>query len=392
MTAVAPLPQTERTRPSDSEGVYLDHNATTPVDPRVRDAMWPHFLELHGNPSSSHRHGRRAKEALEGARAQVASVLGADADAVHFTASGTEANNAVVAAVTAHHRHTGRLLVNTLEHPSIHAACARAADAGMAVDEVVPNADGVVDAEALLDAVRPDTRLVCLMLANNELGTLQPVAEVAGGCRKLGVPVLCDAVQAVGKIKVNVGELSVDYLSIGGHKCYGPPGVAALWTRPGAVSTPLLVGGSQEAGRRASTENVPAIVGLGAAAELAERELADRHRHMRALRDRFEAGLPRGARVHGGDAERLPNTSHVAFDGAAGHHTMLWLDGHGFAVSTGSACHAGEPQASRALLAMGVDRREALGSLRISFGVTNTEGDVDRFLEVLRGDLPRLPR
>ncbi|MEM8997294.1 MAG: aminotransferase class V-fold PLP-dependent enzyme, partial [Acidobacteriota bacterium] len=242
--------------------------------------------------------------------------------------------------------------------------------------------------DAVLDALRPDTRLVCLMLANNELGTLQPVAEVAERCRAAGVPVLCDAVQAPGKIAVDAPGLGVDYLSIGGHKCYGPPGVAALWTRPGAVFEPLLVGGSQEAGRRASTENVPAIVGLGVAAELARAELEERAGHMRALRDRFEAGLPAAARVHGEGAPRLPNTCHVALDGVSGHDAMLWLDARGFAVSTGSACHAGEPQASRAVLAMGIGRTEALASLRVSFGITNTVDEVERFLAALRDDLP----
>jgi len=266
------------------------------------------------------------------------------------------------------------------------------------VTELAPDGGGRVPLEEIRQALRDDTRLVCLMLANNELGTLQPVAAAAEICRRRRVPVLCDAAQAVGKVPVDVKALGVDYLVLAGDKFHAPPGVAALWVRTGAELEPLLVGGSQEIGRRAGTENVPGIVGLGEASALAHAELDRRHADLSALRERFERGLEAipGAVVHCAETERLPHTSHVAFvvppeagssnsstAPISGHELLLRLDRAGFAVSTGSACHAGTPQPSAALVAMGVTEGEALASLRISFGITNTADEVERFLEVL---------
>ena len=231
----------------------------------------------------------------------------------------------------------------------------------------------------------PIPRLVCLMHANNELGTIQPVAEVAAICRAKGVPVLCDAVQSVGKIPVDVAALGVDYLCLGGHKFHGPPGIAALWTRDGAVPVSLLVGASQERGLRASTENVPSVVGLGKACELAREELEARHGHLLGLRKRFEEGLAAldDVVVHCEGSARLPNTSHLAVLGVSGHRLMHWLDEREIAVSTGSACHSGKPKPSRALIRMGMAESEALASLRISFGMPNTEQEIDHLLAAL---------
>jgi len=222
------------------------------------------------------------------------------------------------------------------------------------------------------------------MLANNELGTLQPVAELAALCRKRRIPVLCDAVQAVGKLEVNVKTLGVDYLVLGGHKFHAPPGVGALWIRPKAPIRPLIYGAPQERGLRASTENVPAIVGLGAASSIARDDLDERYNYLRRLRDRFEKGLQwiEGVGIHCQGSARLPNTSHIALHGRSGHEAMLWLDSRRCAVSTGSACHSGKPQASRVLRQMGLDEPEALSSLRVSFGMTNTEDEVDNLLRV----------
>jgi cysteine desulfurase len=365
--------------------IYLDHNATTPIDPRVRDAMLPWLGGLHGNPSSAHRPGRAARGAVEAARAQVASLLGSQPEHVMFTSSGTEANNAVLYAVARAHGHRGHLLYSSLEHPSVRRAAEELGAAGMESTELKPGADGRLSVEAVEKALRDDTRMVCLMLANNELGTLQPVAEVASLCRRRGIPVLSDAVQVVGKLPVDVEALGVDYLLLGGHKFHGPPGIAALWTRPGAVPAALLVGAAQERGLRAGTENVPGIVGLGEACALAEAELSEREAHLRTLRDTFEAGLRsiEGAVVHCADSPRLPNTCHVAFLGVSGHQLMLQLDEEGIAVSTGSACHSGKPQPSRVLLDMGVDEAEALASLRVSFGMPNTLEEVAAVLSVL---------
>lgn len=378
---------------ADPGVVYLDHNATTPLDPRVLEAMLPWLAGRHGNPSSIHRLGRAAREAVEAARERVAALLGVRPAELVFTASGTEANNAVVFGIAEAAGHRGRIVLSPLEHPSVRKAAERAAERGMAIDRVEPGPDGVVAADDVVAALADDTRLVCLMLASNELGTLQPVAEVAATCRERGVPLLCDAVQAVGKVPVDAAALGGDFVVLGGHKFHGPLGAAALWTRPGGVELPaLLVGGSQERRRRASTPNVPAVVGLGAAAELAAAELPERARRLAALRDRFEAGLAAigGVTVHGATAARLPNTSHVAFDGVEGEALMIRLDLAGFAVSTGSACSSGTVEPSRALLAMGVPSEEALGSLRVSFGITNDEAEVDRFLVALGREVTAL--
>jgi cysteine desulfurase len=375
-------------------GVYLDHNATTPLDPRVREAMLPWLGERWGNPSSLHRFGQAARNAVEEAREKVAGLLGARPPEVVFTASGTEASNAVLAAAGRRAAHRGHLLISAVEHPSIAAAAARAEELGMQVTRVRPAEDGVVAAEAMIAELRPDTRLVCLMLAQNELGTLQPVETVAAACRQRGIPLLCDAVQAVGKIPVNAAALAADYLVLGAHKFHGPLGAAALWARAGAELEPLLVGGSQERRRRAGTENVPAIVGLGEAAALAASELAERRDHLTALRDRFEAGLAAipGAVVHCAGSPRLPNTSHVGFSGVEGEALLIRLDLAGFAVSTGSACSSGTVEPSKTLLAAGFSTPQALCSLRVSFGIGNRAEEVDAFLGALGRESAELRR
>jgi cysteine desulfurase len=376
--------------------IYLDHNATTPLHPRAREAMLPWLGGgSHGNPSSVHRFGQAAREAVEGAREQVAALLNARPLEVVFTASGTEANNAVIFHVARRAGRRGHLVISGIEHPSVREAAARLAEEGMEVTRVSPGGDGVVPAEDVAAAVRPDTRLVALMLANNEVGTLQPVAEVAAVCRERGVPVLCDAVQAVGKIPVDAPALGVDYLVLGAHKFYGPLGAAAVWVRKGAELSGYLIGGSQERRRRAGTENVPALAGLGAAAAAAREEMADRSAHLAALRDRFEAALPArvpGAILHCQGSPRLPNTSHVAFPGVEGESLLIRLDLAGFAVSTGSACSSGSVEPSKTLLAMGISRQEALSSLRVSFGIANTRDQVDAFLDALAREVAELRR
>lgn len=371
---------------------YFDHNATTPLDPRVCETMLPWIGTFHGNPSSAHRLGRAARAAVEVAREQVAALVGARSEEIVFTASGSEANNAVVAACAAVAGHRGHLVTSALEHPSVRLAAEQAAAGGMELTELIPGHDGRIDPEAVAGALRPDTRLVCLMLANNELGTVQPVAEVAGLCLEHGVGVLCDAAQAVGKLEVDVNALGVDYLTFGGHKFHAPLGAAALRIRPGAPFVPLLLGAPQEGGRRAGTEDVAAIVGLGKASELARLELGERRRRLGELRERFETGLARlpGTIVHCAGSPRLPHTCHVAFEGLIGHELMLRLDARGYAVSTGAACHSGCPQPSRTLLAMGVSAAESLASLRVSFGITNTPEEIDAFLAVLAEEVGKL--
>lgn len=374
-------------------GSYFDHNATTPLDPEVREAMLPWLggegagPARWGNPSSVHRFGQAAREAVEAAREQVARLIDCRTpEEIVFVASGTEANNAVVASLVGESAPGEKIVVSALEHPSIlGAAHAAAPRAGVAVVEVPPEEDGVVSAARMAAAAGPGTRLAALMLANNEIGTLQPVAELCRALAGRGVPVLCDAVQAVGKVAVSVQTLGVDYLTLAAHKFHGPLGAAALWIRGGAAFSPLLVGGAQERRRRASTVNVPAVVGFGAACAVAGRDLAERARHLARLRDRFEAGLAAipQARVHCAGVARLPHTSHVAFPGLVGQELMIRLDLAGFAVSTGAACGSGTVQASPTLTAMGMPYDEAIASLRVSFGLPNTEAEVDAFLPAL---------
>lgn len=375
--------------------VYLDNNATTPLHPKAREAMLPWLGERHGNPSSIHRFGQEAKNAVEEAREKVAALIGGRPPEVVFTASGTEGNNAVMFDVARRAGGRGHLVISSIEHPSIREAAARLEHDGIEVTRVSPEADGVVDAARMIGAIRPDTMLVCLMLANNELGTLQPVTRIAEACRERGIPVLCDAVQAVGKIPVDARALGVDWLVLGAHKFHGPLGAAAVWVRKGAELGGLLIGGSQERRRRASTENVMAIAGLGAAAEAAASEMAERQAFLAGLRDRFEAELLNrvpDAIVHCASSPRLPNTSHVAFPGVEGESLLIRLDLAGYAVSTGSACSSGTVEPSKTLLAIGLSRDEALSSLRVSFGMMNRPEEVDGFLDAVALEVAELRR
>jgi cysteine desulfurase len=373
-------------------GGYFDNNATTPLDPRVREAMLPWLGESWGNASSAHRFGQRAHAAVEEARAEVARLVGGTPGQVVFTGSGTEANNSVCAAILGRCVPGDEVVVSAFEHPSVLAASERGAAAGVRTARVAPGRDGVVPAEAVLAALTPRTRLVALMLVNNEIGTVQPVAEVARAARERGVPVLCDAVQAAGKLGISVAELGVDYLTLAAHKFHGPLGAAALWIRDGAEFEPFLVGGSQERWRRASTVNVPALVGFGRACALARLELPERARALAAARDRFEAGLGAipGAVVHGASAPRVPHTSSVAFPGLINVDLMMRLDLAGFAVSTGAACGSGTVRPSPALAAMGLADEIATATIRVSFGAGDSPAEVDAFLPVLAGAVAAL--
>lgn len=374
-----------------SAPVYFDHNATTPLDPRVAEAMEPWVGRLHGNPSSVHSFGRTARAAVELAREQVAELVGGISPEVVFTASGTEANNAVLLSAFAGGG-GGHLVISELEHPSIQAAADRLEGLGVEVTRLRPGVDGVVSADSIVAALRPDTRLVCLMLANNELGTVQPVAEAAAACRDRGVPLLCDAVQAAGKLAIDAGALGADYVVVAAHKFNGPVGAAALWIREGAGFEPLILGGGQERRRRAGTENVAALVGFGACAALSSEELDERIERLGELRDGLEAGLSGfpDARLHCASSPRLPHVTHVAFPGLIGEELVVRLDLAGFAVSTGAACASGVVEPSRTLLAMGVPAAEALASIRISLGTTNDEAEIARFLPVLAREVEAL--
>ena len=373
-------------------GSYFDHNATTPVDPRVREAMLPWIGDQFGNPSSIHAFGQAAREAVERARAQVATLLDASPVEIVFTATGTEANNAVIRGCSRSGSTSGHLVVSAMDHPSVSEVATDLEGSGFDISWIAPDANGRIDPDRLAAAIKPDTSLVCLALANNIIGTIQPVEKVARSCRESSVPILCDAVQAIGKIPVSVTDLGIDFLSLGAHKFYGPLGAAALWIRKGVELNPYLLGGSQERHRRAGTVNVPAVVGMGEAAELAQAELEARSAHLLSLRDRLETGLEEMGDVviHGKVVERLPNTTHVALKDIDAQSLLIRLDLAGFAVSAGSACSSGTVEPSPALLAMGVTTQEALSSLRISLGSGNTEDEVDRFLAVLAREVAAL--
>jgi cysteine desulfurase len=372
--------------------IDLDHNATTPIDPAVLDAMWPFLAREHGNPSSDHALGRRAKAAVDTARAEVASLIGAQPDEIVFTSGGTEADHLAVRGVAgAAPPERRELVISAVEHPAVNAACAAAQGFRTVVTPVTPT--GVVDLAALERAVHPRTALVSVMLANNETGVIQPVAAVAGLAHAVGAPIHTDAAQAAGKIPIDVDELGVDLLTIAGHKLYAPKGVGALYVRRGTALRPVVEGGGQEHGRRAGTEAVHQLVGLGVAARVARERLAKERVRIGALRDRLQAALVAalpGLTVTGSDTPRLPNTLHVVVPGVRAVDLLPAVPE--VAASAGAACHAGEDRPSVVLLAMGVDARRALGAVRLSLGRGTTESDVDHAARLLATAARRLSR
>ncbi|MCH6567526.1 MAG: cysteine desulfurase [Nitrospinae bacterium] len=374
--------------------VYLDHNATTPVDPAVRDAMLPYLEEGFGNPSSLHSFGRTARVALDEARDSVAALVGGDPLSVIFVSSGTEANNLAIRGTAAAHRDRARhLVVSAVEHNSVMETC-RAMEADGFRTTIVPvDETGRVEPEAVAEAISDETLLVALMHANNEMGTIQPVEKVAELARERGVPVLVDAVQTVGKIPLDVLAMGCDMVSLSSHKLYGPKGAGALYVRKGLELKALITGGAHELSRRAGTENVPCIVGFGAACRLAaERREADEKRTLR-LRDRLWKGVAEritGVFLNGDPVSRLPNTLNVSFEAVEGESVVINLDLKGIAVSTGSACSSGKVTLSPVLLAMGLDEARARGSVRFSLGRGTTEDDIDHVLDVLPPVIHRL--
>jgi cysteine desulfurase len=367
--------------------IYLDHNASTAVRPEVLEAMLPYFGEHYGNASSVHAFGQEAKGAMEEARARVAALLNASPAEIVFTSGGTESDNMGVLgaarALAAKGRH---VVVSAIEHDAVrHAADALEAE-GFTVTRVASGPSGRVEPGAVSEALRPDTVLVSVMAANNETGVVQPSAEIGAVCAGRGIAYHVDAVQAAGKFPIDVQAWQAAYLTIAAHKFYGPKGVGALYVKRGSKPAPLHFGGEHERGRRAGTENVPAIVGLGMAAELARTELPTVPARIAALRDRLEAGLtarvPRVV-VHGAGAPRVCNTCHISFTGAEGEHLILTLDTKGIACSAGSACKSGSAHPSHVLLSMGVPAAVAQTAVRLSLGRCTTEAEVDRVLEIL---------
>jgi cysteine desulfurase len=362
---------------------YFDHAATTPVDPRVLGEMLPHFAEGYGNPSELHRLGREARRAVERARARVAAAIGAREREIVFTAGGTEADNLAIAGYLQRFA-PGHLIVSAVEHPAVGEVARALNRQGWAVDFVPVDEHGVIDLEAYEAAFRPDTKLASVMYANNVVGTIQPVAELARIAHEKGAVFHTDAVQAGGSVALDVNELGVDLLSLSGHKLHAPKGVGAVYVRRGLRLSPLLHGGGQERRLRSGTENVPGIVGMGAAMELAGAGLAETRPRVEALRDRLVEGvLAAIPDVHylGHPSLRLPGNAAFSVRYIEGESMLLKLDAAGFMVSSGSACASGSLEPSHVLLAMGLGAEEAHGSIRVSLGRGNTQGEIDAFLE-----------
>ena len=364
--------------------IYLDHAATTACREEVVAAMLPYFTERFGNPSGLYRHSRLARRALDEARAQVAAVLGAQPREVIFTSGGTESDNLALKGVVWAARRQGRgehLVVSAVEHHAVLHAADELAAQGFPVSRVPVDRTGQVTPEAVAAALRPDTCLVSVMLANNEVGTINPLAAISQVTRARGVMLHTDAVQAAGALDVNVERLGVDLLSLSGHKFGAPKGVGVLWARTGTVFVPQQQGGTQESRRRAGTENVAGSVGLALALALAEAERPVVTARMRELRDRLEAGLRSALPdlvVNGHPTDRLPGALHLSIPGVEGEGMLLLLDAQGIAASTGSACTSGSLEPSHVLLAMGLTREMAQASLRLTLGRTTTEDEIER--------------
>jgi cysteine desulfurase len=369
--------------------IYLDYNATTPVDPRVVEAMLPYLTTHFGNPSSSHHYAQQPRRALAAARQQVASLIGAAADEIVFTGSGSEADTLAIHGIVMTHSRPSEVQVITqaTEHPAVLEACrALHRRYGTTVTCLPVGGDGRVDPQDLAEAITPRTALVSIMAANNETGVLQPIDELAGITRQHGALFHTDAAQAVGKIPIDVGRLGIDLLSVVGHKMYAPKGVGALYVRSGVLLEPVVPGGGQERGLRAGTENVALSVGLGAAADLARHELADDgQQRLAELRDllyrRLNDHLPGRVRLTGHPARRLPGTLHLSIIGVRGDDVLAATPA--IAAATGSACHAHSQEPSPVMLAMPHDRGQAVSPLRLSLGRWTTRSDVERAAEAV---------
>jgi cysteine desulfurase len=370
--------------------VYLDNNATTPVLPEVLEAMLPHYRDHFGNASSIHHHGQETRGAVERARESVAALLGGRASEIVFTSGGTEADNLAIFGVTKAGDH---IITSTIEHHAVLNACKNLAAKGCELTCVPVDARGLVDPADVQRAMRPNTKLISIMLANNETGVLQPVAEIAKIAREAGVYFHTDAVQAVGKIPLDVAHIGCDLLTISGHKIHGPQGTGALYVRKGTRLDPMLYGGSHERSRRAGTENVPGIVGLGKAAQLAAASLEKgSEAQMAVARDHLEKELLRieATVLNGEGAPRVPNTTNIVFDGIDGEALVIALDLKGLAVSTGAACSSGAIEPSHVLTAMGLHPDRAKASIRFSLGKQNTQEDVDFALGLVAVTVARL--
>lgn len=374
--------------------VYLDNAATTALSPRVLEAMLPYFTQHYGNPSSVHAFGREAKQGLDRARDQVAKALHCDPSEVIFTGCGTESDNTVLLGVAQRYGNKGKHIITTnVEHHAILHTCEYLEKQGYSVTYLPVDQDGLVTAEQVAAAIRPDTILVSIMFANNEVGTIMPIQEIGAVCKEKDVLFHTDAVQAVGHIPVDVQAMHIDMLSLSAHKFHGPKGVGALYCRKGIRLPSYIMGGAQEKGRRAGTENVAGIVGLGAAIQLATEQLEENRAKMTALRDRLMTGIQARiseVKLNGHPTNRLPNNVNFSFKYIEGESILLMLDMNGIAASSGSACTSGSLDPSHVLLALGLPHEIAHGSVRLTLGDETTEEDIDYTIDVLEKTVARL--
>jgi cysteine desulfurase len=376
--------------------IYLDHNATTPIRPEVLAAMLPYLTEEYGNASSIHGYGQNAREAVEQARTHAAALLGARAADIMFTSGGTESNNhAILGAVAAAPGQAKHVITSAIEHVAVLDPCRALAKCGIDLTILPVDREGLVNPEAVRAAIRPDTVLITLMLANNETGTIEPIAEIAKIAAEKGIVFHTDAVQAAGKIPIDVEKLGVDLLSISAHKFCGPKGVGAMYIRKGTKLGPLMYGGHSERDRRPGTEDVAAIAGMGKAAELALADMREECERISGLRDRLERSLLDRVPhcwVNGARAPRVPNTSNLTFPFIEGESMVIALDLKGMACSTGGACSSGAVEPSHVLLALGLAPEDARATLRLSLGHETTDDEIDFALETIPPVIDRLRR
>ncbi|MDQ3387818.1 MAG: cysteine desulfurase [Actinomycetota bacterium] len=364
--------------------VYLDNAATTPLDERVLETMLPLLKAGFGNPSSLHAFGVAASEVVEEARVSVAEFLGASPAEIYFTSGGTESDALAMFGLAKSNNENRHIVISSVEHAAVHEAASRLESEGYEVSRVPVDEHALVDLAEFESALRPDTAIAAVVWANNEVGTVQPIAELSSICAERGIPFHSDAVQAAGRSSLNVEEVPVSTLALSSHKLYGPQGVGALYVRGGVRISPLQVGGGQESGLRSGTQNVAGIAGFGAAARLAGEEIDERSRYETELRDLLieEATGIAGVSLNGHPEKRLSNNAHFSVEGVEAEGIVLLCDAMGYAIGSGSACSSGGHKASRVLLAMGQDDREAFSAVRVTVGKGNTRSEVEGFLEV----------
>ncbi|MBN2158108.1 MAG: cysteine desulfurase NifS [Spirochaetes bacterium] len=374
--------------------VYLDNNATTMIAPEVLDAMLPFMKERYGNPSSMHGFGGSVGKDVARARIQVAEFIGAENDyEIVFTGTGTESDNMAILGSLAYYRNRRHIITSRVEHPAVISLCKKLEKDGYRVTYVPVDRDGNLDMGLLKESVDDDTAVVSIMYANNETGVIFPVGEIGVFLKERGVPFHVDAVQAAGKIPIDVNAIQCDLLTISGHKFHGPKGIGALYVRRGTRFRPILYGGHQEKGRRPGTENVPGIIGIGTAAELAKMHLRDYDTKVRMMRNRLEDGILgafKNSHLNGDKTRRVPNTTNIGFEYIEGEAVLLYLDERGIAASSGSACSSGSLEPSHVLRAMGVPFTSAHGSIRFSLSRFTTDKDIDHVLAVMPGVVNRL--